>query len=453
MNKIALVIKREYITRVRKRAFIIMTIIGPVLFAAFLLIPAWLATLEEKEEKIIAVIEYSDENNPVPDSLRQFDVIADNKNLKFEYAGYTTLEVLKTSLEHSKYFGILHIPHNVINTGVIELYSKKEPSVAMEMHITKSLEEYIRNIKLRKLNIPVEVLNSVHSDVTLKTIKLEKGKYEEKGLKNLRRAVGYISGFMIYFFIFFFGAQLMRGVIEEKTSRIVEIIVSSVRPFQLMMGKIIGIGLVGLTQFVAWMLLTFIIVSVAQESLMAKKGTDSGQLTPESIISAEPVSEEQQVTQEKIARFEGVLGKIKGINFFIMISAFVFYFIGGYILYGSLFAAIGAAVDSETDTQQFMLPVTIPLIISIFLMINTFMNPSGKIAVWASIIPLTSPIVMMARIPFDVPIVEIAASMIILVLSFLGTTWLAAKIYRTGILMYGKKVNYREIWKWIRYKN
>lgn len=453
MNKTALIIKREYITRVRKRAFIIMTIIGPVMFAAFLVIPAWLATLEEKEEKIIAVIEYSDENSPVPDSLRQFDVISDNKNLKFEYTGYTTLEVLKTSLEHSKYFGILHIPHNVINTGVIELYSKKEPSVGMEMHITKSLEEYIRNVKLRKLNIPVEVLNSVQTDVTLRTIKLEKGKYEEKGLKDLRRAVGYISGFMIYFFIFFFGAQLMRGVIEEKTNRIVEIIVSSVRPFQLMMGKIIGIGLVGLTQFVAWMILTFIIVSVAQESLLAKKGMDSGQLTPESVISAEPVSQEQQVTQERIAQFEGILGKIKGIDFLVMISAFIFYFIGGYILYGSLFAAIGAAVDSETDTQQFMLPVTIPLILSIFLMINTFMNPSGKIAVWASIIPLTSPIVMMARIPFDVPIVEIAASMIILVLSFLGTTWLAAKIYRTGILMYGKKVNYREIWKWIRYKN
>ncbi len=453
MNKTALIIKREYITRVRKRAFIIMTIIGPLLFAAFLVIPAWLATLEEKEEKIIAVIEYSDQNTPVPDSLRQFDVIPDNKNLKFEYTGYTTLEVLKKSLEHSKYFGILHIPHNIITAGVVELYSKKEPSMGMEMHITKSLEQYIRNVKLRKLNIPVEVLNSVQSDVTLKTIKLEKGKYEEKGLRNLRRAVGYISGFMIYFFIFFFGAQLMRGVIEEKTNRTVEIIVSSVRPFQLMMGKIIGIGLVGLTQFVAWMILTFIIVNIAQETLLIKKGMDSRQLNPENIISAEPVSNEQKVSEDKIAQFEGVLDKIKGINFLVMISAFIFYFIGGYILYGSLFAAIGAAVDNETDTQQFMLPVTIPLIISIFLMINTFMNPSGKIAVWGSIIPLTSPIVMMARIPFDVPFIEIAASMVVLILSFLGTTWFAAKIYRTGILMYGKKVNYKEIWKWVRYKS
>ena len=453
MSKIKLIIRREYTTRVRKRAFMIMTIIGPFLFAAFILVPAWLAGLEDKEEKIIAVIEYSDQNTPVPDSLRQFDVIADNNNLKFEYTGYTTLDILKKTLEHSKYFGILHIPHNVINTGVVELYSKKEPSLGMEMHISKSLEQYIRNVKLRKLNIPVDVLNSVQSHVTIKSIKLEKGKYEEQGLKDLRRAVGYISGFMIYFFIFFFGAQLMRGVIEEKTSRIVEIIVSSVKPFQLMMGKIIGIGLVGLTQFAAWMILTFTIVSIAQETLLTKKVMDSGQIAPENIISAEPVTNEQKVEEDKIAQFEGVLNKIKGIDFLVMIGAFMFYFIGGYILYGSLFAAIGAAVDSETDTQQFMLPVTIPLIISIFLMINTFMNPSGKIAVWGSIIPLTSPIVMMARIPFDVPVIEVAASGILLILTFLGTTWFAAKIYRTGILMYGKKVNYKEIWKWLRYKN
>ena len=453
MNKTVLIIRREYLTRVRKKAFIVMTILGPILFAAFLIIPAWLATVEEKEEKIIAVIEYSDENTPVPDSLRQFDVITDNKNLKFEYTGYTTLKVLKTTLEHSKYFGILHIPHNIINTGVVELYARKEPSLGIEMHITKSLEKYIRNVKLRKMNIPVEVLNSTQTNIKLKTIKLEKGKYEEKGLKNLRRAVGYFSGFLIYFFIFFFGAQVMRGVIEEKSNRVVEVIISSVRPFQLMMGKIIGIGLVGLTQFAAWMILTFTIVSVAQETLLIKKEMHSKQITPENIISAEPVTNEKMIAEDKIAQFEGILDKINEIDFLIIISAFVFYFLGGYILYGSLFAAIGAAVDSETDTQQFMLPVTIPLIISMFLMINTFMNPSGKIAVWGSIIPLTSPIVMMARIPFDVPLLEIAVSMIVLVLSFLGTTWFAAKIYKTGILMYGKKVNYKEIWKWVRYKS
>ncbi|UCH14560.1 MAG: ABC transporter permease [Bacteroidales bacterium] len=454
MNKIVLIVKREYLTRVRKKAFIIMTLIGPILFAAFLIIPAWLATVEDKEEKIIAVIEYSDKDTPVPDSLKQFfDVLTNKDNLKFEYIGYTSLEVLKSTLEHSKYFGILHIPHNVINSEVVELYTKREPSLNMEMHITKSLEKYIHNVKLRKLNIPVEVLNTVRTNIKLKTIKLEKGKYEEKDLKNLRRGVGYAAGFLIYFYIFFFGAQVMRGVIEEKTNRIVELIVSSVRPFQLMMGKIVGIGLLGLTQFVAWIILTFAIVTIAQEVLLEKNSIQNARkITPESIIDAKPVTQQHSKADNKVAEFEGILNKIKGIDFIVMISIFIFYFLGGYILYGSLFAAIGSVVDSETDTQQFMLPVTIPLIISIFVMINAFMNPSGKIAVWFSIIPLTSPIVMMARIPFDVPLTEVITSMVILVLTFLGTTWFAGKIYKTGILMYGKKVNYREIWKWLRYK-
>ncbi len=455
MNKIGIIIRREYITRVRKRAFIIMTLIGPVLFAAFLIIPAWLATLEDKEEKIIAVIEYSENNTPVPDSLKQFfDVLPDRDNLKFEYIDYTTLEVLKSALEHSKYYGILHIPHNVINTEIVELYTKKEPSVSLEMVITESLEKYIHNIKLRKLNIPVEILNSVQTNIKLKTIKLEKGKYEEKDLKNLRRGVGYAAGFLIYFYIFFFGAQVMRGVIEEKTNRIVELIVSSVRPFQLMMGKIIGIGLLGLTQFITWIILTVFIVTVAQEVLVVKDNLkNTQQFTTESIIDAKPVTGGQIQTDDRVAEFEGIMNRIRGIDFIVMISVFMFYFLGGYILYGSLFAAVGAVVDSETDTQQFMLPVTVPLIISLFVMINAFMNPSGKIAVWFSIIPLTSPVVMMARIPFDVPLTELFASMIILVLSFLGTTWFAGRIYRTGILMYGKKVSYREIWKWLTYKS
>ncbi len=432
-----------------------MTLLGPFIFAAFMIVPAWLATVEDKEVKVIAVMEYSDRDTPVPDSLRQFfDVLKDRDNLKFEYIGYTTLDVLKSTLEYSKYFGILYIPHNVINSEVVELYTKKEPGLSMEMYIRESLEKYIHNIKLRKLNIPVEVLNSVQTNIKLKTIKLEKGKFEEQGLKNLRRGVGYAGGFLIYFYIFFFGAQVMRGVIEEKTNRIVELIVSSVKPFQLMMGKIVGIGLLGLTQFIAWIVLTFTIVTVTHEFLAFKTNMQNKQqYVPESIIDARPADQQELITDNKISEFEGILDKIKGIDFIVMIGIFIFYFLGGYILYGALFAAIGAVVDSETDTQQFMLPVTIPLIIGIFVMINAFMNPSGKIAVWFSIIPFTSPIVMMARIPFDVPLIEIVASMVILVLTFLATIWFAAKIYRTGILMYGKKVNYREIWKWLRYRN
>jgi len=255
-------------------------------------------------------------------------------------------------------------------------------------------------------------------------------------------------------FIFMFGAQVMRGVLEEKTSRIVEVIISSVTPFQLMMGKIAGIGLTGLTQFVAWLILTFGISAIAQQVFLSDSPvTRTEQVAPGSVMDAGQV---QPPTLEDAAKNDAVNNIFKqlgSVNFFLIIGAFIFYFLGGYILYGSLFAAIGAASDNETDTQQFMFPVSIPLIIGLLIMINTFLNPSGKLAIWFSIIPFTSPIVMMARIPFGMPPApQILASVLLLVLTFLASTWLAAKIYRTGILMYGKKVSYKELWKWIRYK-
>jgi len=259
-------------------------------------------------------------------------------------------------------------------------------------------------------------------------------------------------------FIFMFGAQVMRGVLEEKTSRIVEVIISSVRPFQLMMGKIIGIGLIGLTQFVAWLILTIGISTAAQQIFLPAQATTITQQAPPADIMGAAVSPDQQVAsntggkEEAALMFNGIMKQLGQINIVLIIGAFLFYFLGGFFLYGSLFAAIGAAADNETDTQQFMLPITIPLIIGLFVMINSFLNPSGKLAVWFSIIPLTSPIVMMARIPFEVPLPQLLASAALLILTFLGTTWLAAKIYRTGILMYGKKVSYGELWKWIRYK-
>ena len=245
----------------------------------------------------------------------------------------------------------------------------------------------------------------------------------------------------------------MRGVIEEKTSRIIEVIVSSVKPFQLMMGKIIGVGLVGLTQFLIWIILTFSIVFTLQQAIGFQRSVpDSSELTPESIFESRPV-QSVNAPPNKASEFQGYIESFKEVPFLKIFAGFLFYFIGGFILYGSLFAAIGAAVDSETDTQQFMLPVTIPLALSFFIMISAFTNPEGQLAIIFSIIPLTSPVVMMGRIGFDIPLVQIITSMLALVLTFLGTTWLAGKIYRTGILMYGKKVSYKEIWKWIRYRN
>jgi ABC-2 type transport system permease protein len=251
-----------------------------------------------------------------------------------------------------------------------------------------------------------------------------------------------------------FGSQVMRGVIEEKTSRIVEVIISSVKPFELMMGKIVGVALVGLTQFLLWVILTATLVTVITSSFVTKL---SNKTPTEQIISSQLPS----VNQDKSASINSVKVKDTGVNevldavnsidFPVMISSFLFYFLFGYLLYAALFAAIGSAVDSEADTQQFMLPITIPLIFAIIMAQYVMQEPQGTMAFWLSIFPLTSPVIMMIRIPFGVPYLDLVLSMGLLLLGFLGTTWLAAKIYRTGILMYGKKVSYKELWKWLRY--
>ena len=280
---------------------------------------------------------------------------------------------------------------------------------------------------------------------------------ESKSYTEINMVLGMFAGFLIYFFIFMFGAQVMRGVIEEKTSRIVEVIISSVKPFQLMMGKIIGVGLVGLTQFLLWVVLTFGIVTVIT-STFAGKGQhkqsieqsmmqNASKYNPDNLAQTDAPSVKEKQDEGVNEIFEA----LNTVNFPVMIGAFVFFFLFGYLMYGSLFAAIGGAVDSEADTQQFMLPITVPLILSIVMMQYFIQDPSGQIAFWFSIFPLTSPVAMMIRIPFGIPYWQVALSMALLILTFLGTTWMAAKIYRTGILMYGKKVSYKELWKWLRY--
>jgi ABC-2 type transport system permease protein len=300
-------------------------------------------------------------------------------------------------------------------------------------------------------------VESLETNIHLSRIDWQNWPDKEEDITDVKRGLGYISGFLIYLFIFMFGAQVMRGILEEKTSRVVEVIISSVSPFQLMMGKIIGIALIGLTQFVAWLVLTIGISTFAQQvffSMPVKQGTEAI-ATPDIMNSSQTAQSEQAETapvnnDEAAVMVNSIMNQIGKINIPLVIGAFVFYFLGGYLLYGSLFAAVGAAVDSETDTQQFMLPISIPLVIGLIVMVNSFLNPSGKLAVIFSIIPLTSPVVMMARIPFGVPPLQLITSAALLILTFLGTTWMAAKIYRIGILMYGKKVSYREMWKWIR---
>ena len=446
MSKIGLIIRREYITRVRKRSFIIMSVLGPVIFAAFMVIPAWMAMSEDQEEKKIAIV----------DSSGLFiNVIPETEYLKFDYLFDTKLNTIKDNFREWGYYGVLYISHIVaFEPNSVVFYSDKQPNLATKMHISKAIEEYIRDQKLLAYDIEDldTILKSVKTRINIRTIKLTDDGREKESSTGLVMAVGYAGGFLIYMFIFFFGDQLMRGVIEEKVNRIIEVVISSVRPFQLMMGKIIGIAMVGLSQFLIWVIFTFLLIFVTSTILFPELNmSPTEKVVAQDIMSAGAVQAEPESGSEEMTELLNAFSAIRNIDFGVMLGSFLFYFLGGYLLYAAMFASIGAAVDNETDTHQFMLPVTIPLILALLVLINTINNTDSSVAFWFSIIPFTSPVVMMARIPFGVPYWEVTLSMSILVLTFLGMTWMAAKIYRTGILMYGKKASYREMWKWIRY--
>ncbi len=427
-----------------------MTLLAPLLMAAMFIVPVWIMSRDDSEEKIIAVVE--DETNMFK------DVIPDSKYLKFEYLTDVTLDDLKTNFSDKGYYGVLYIsPKVAYIPNAVQFISHKQPPLDLTIHIANALEKEIEQKKLEAYDIKDldKILKAVSTSIRIQTIKISDDGIEKETSTGLAMGLAYISGLLIYILTFIFGAQVMRGVIEEKTSRVVEVIISSVRPYQLMMGKILGIGLVGLTQFVLWIIITATIITAAQSFLLPD---DIGQTTmamTENIMSSAPVEQTQiPVAQtQDFNEMQQIFNSLHNINWGLILSSFLFYFLGGYFLYASLFAAVGSAVDNETDTQQFMVPITIPLILGLFVAMGTFQNPESSVAFWCSFIPLTSPIVMMARLPFGVPYWELILSMTILVLTFLGTTWLAAKIYRTGILMYGKKPTYKELWKWLRYKN
>ena len=446
MNKTLLIIRREYLTRIRKRSFIIMSILGPLLFASLMIIPAWMAMSEDQEVKRIAVV----------DSSHLFhNVIPDTEYLIFDFLQNISLSDIKDTYQEAGYYGVLYIAHIVVHEpNSVILYSSTQPSFGTKEHISNAMEQYIRDEKLKTYEIEDldTILKSVRTNINIRTIKMTGSGIEKESNTGLVMAVGYAGGFLIYMFIFFFGAQLMRGVIEEKVSRIVEVIISSVRPMQLMMGKIIGIAMVGLTQFTIWVVTTLFLVIVASALVFPDLNmSPTERAVTQDIMSSSPVQPQTEEMSEEMNDLMGAFSSLKNIDFGIMIGSFVFYFLAGYLLYAAMFASIGAAADNETDTQQFMLPVTVPLILALFVLINAINNPDSSVSFWFSLIPFTSPVVMMARIPFGVPYWEVALSMGLLIASFIGMTWVAARIYRTGILMYGKKVNYREIWKWIRY--
>ena len=444
MSKIATIISREYVTRVRKKSFLIMSIVGPLLFATLMIAPAWLAQMEDTEVKLIAVV----------DSSQLFiGEFPETEYIKFEYMPNANIQKYKDDFYESPYYAVLFISHVVANSpNAVHLYSDKSPGLGVQMHISNAIEKRLERDKLKTFGIEESTLNAIKTNISIRSVKLSKTGDEKENNFTLAMIIGYISGFLIYFTIFFSGAQVMRGVIEEKTSRIIEVIISSVKPFQLMMGKIVGVGLVALTQFALWGALTMAIYAIVVPILMPDMTNMSQEVQIESLMeSGNTLNTQMPENDELTSELTNMMGALGKINFTVIIISFIFFFFGGYFLYSALFAAVGSAVDNEADTQQFMMPLTIPLIIAIVVMMNIVQNPESSMAFWFSIIPFTSPIVMMARIPFGVPYSEIILSAVILVVTFIFTTWLAAKIYRTGILMYGKKSGWREIWKWIRY--
>lgn len=394
-----------------------MSLLAPLLFGGFIFLMAYFGAKGDENAKYIAVLDGS-----------QYFIhkMPETESLRFEYKSVSQLDSLKKALKGSKYYGILVIDTTQkADSYDIKFYSYSQPGISVVQPITSTIERELRDKKLKKYNIEnIDlILKSVETHIDLQTIKLSESGIEKKGSTETAMGIAYIGSLLIYMFILLYGVQVMRGVIEEKTNRIVEVVISSVKPFQLMMGKVLGVALTALTQFFLWIIFTYIIVNFTKQGLQSNPA---------------------------VIQIFSALGSI---NYAKIIGYFIFYFITGYLLYSSLFAAVGAAVDNEADTQQFVFPVTLPLIVGIMIMIQAFRYPDGIVPVWGSIIPFTAPIVMMARIPYEPPWQEIALSMSLMVITFIATIWFAAKIYRIGILMYGKKVNLKELIKWLRYKN
>ena len=438
MRKILLIIKREYLTRVRKKTFIILTLLAPALMAAMVGIIVFITQLENDQIRTILV---KDSSNNFEKSLK------DSKGIKFTFSVNTDVEVVKKLFSEGNYYALLIIPENP-EIENIELFSERQSDINTKMNISSSIEAKIRSDKLKELGIEAKTIDAINPNVHIRTIKLKADGSEEISSTEAALAIGYVSAFLIYMFIFIYGAMVMRGVIEEKTNRVVEILISSVKPFQLMMGKIIGIALVALTQFILWLVLGFLIISITQTIIGGNAVPDSNQLTEQMIQGTNLPAEMQNINNDNQI-LNDVFKALWNLPIILIIFSFIFYFVGGYLLYASLFAGIGGAVDNEADTQQFMLPLTIPLILALMVAQAIIQNPEGPAAFWFSMVPLTSPVIMMLRIPYGVPAWEIILSMVILIISFIGSTWVAAKIYRIGILVYGKKFNYKDLWKWL----
>ncbi|MEP7256808.1 MAG: ABC transporter permease [Flavitalea sp.] len=441
MRKTWLIIRREYLTRVRNKTFILSTFLTPLLFAGILGIVIFI-TIKNSDKERIAIVDSTGifANKPDTSSGVVFVADASADTSDFDKKGYSA---------------ILYSPETGANKGKNwKVYARKNFGLMSSDEVNRKLRKELENDLLLKHGVDIQLVDSIRNaaqQTDAETTILEAGSGAKQGNSGIAYGIGYACAFLIYITLFIYGAMVMRGVMEEKTNRIAELMVSSVKPFQLMMGKIIGIGAVGLTQFLMWAILLVIFSAVINAFIPADvmaQVTSSGAQLPGNNAQA----------SEAIMNLAKAQHELSSVNWLLIISCFIFYFLFGYLFYAALFAAVGSAVNEDPqDAQSLMLPVTMPIFLAIIIMVNAIVHPEGSLATWGSMIPFFSPVVMMARIPFGVPGAvpwwQLGLSMAILVAGFLLTTWLSAKIYRTGILMYGKKATWKEMWKWTFRKN
>lgn len=436
MNHLQLIIKREYLTKVRNKSFIIMTFLSPLIMIGIFTLVGYLSQLNNDKVRQINVL---DESGLFVDHFESTD------NLKYERMESLSLEQAKAKTEKSGDYGLLFIPKiDDIDVLVksITFYSEDSPSLGTLNDIEGAIRDKANTLKLTAANIDAETIKELRVKVDTK-LETFKGQETSKLGSGIKLVFGGAAGYLLFMFIIIYGNMIMRSVIEEKTSRIIEVIISSVKPIKLLLGKIIGTSLAGVTQFTAWVILLGVLSAIVPLVF----GIDITTVQEQQMQTVTQTSDTglQSIVAEAIVEIQ----KLPIANLIVM---FLLFFIGGYLLYASLYAAIGAAVDSETDTQQFMLPILMPLILAVYVGFFTVIdNPHGTVSQVFSYIPFTSPVVMLMRIPFGVPLWQQIISIVILFATFIGTVWFAAKIYRVGILMYGKKASYKELIKWLKY--
>ncbi len=441
MNKIWLIIQREILNRIQKKSFLITTILVPLIFPAIIgvLVYIMVKEIESAGPDTVLVVDESGQCNL--DSTRRFRFVQLN----------VPLNEAKKVFQQSENFALLYIPaFDLENPEGFSLYTRENPSIEKIESLRNILKDRIHDLKLEAYHIDREVLKKLKVDVNIKQFNITETGEEQSSNSGILYAAGFILGILIYMFVMIYGVQIMQGVIDEKSSRIVEVIVSSVKPFQLMLGKIIGIASVGLLQFLIWIVL----ISVLSSAVFAYFGMNMPQQELMEQMSVQMGNEEvQQAMQNQNSQMFKLMQQVNQIPFGKITLVFLFYFLGGYLLYGALFAAVGSAVDSIQDSQQFQFPITLPLLIGyIGLFMFILRDPHGPVSFWLSVIPFTSPVAMVGRIAFGVPSWQLALSMALLVGGFILTTWVAGRIYRVGILMTGTKVNYKVLARWFMMK-